>query len=161
MKGVVDIEFLLSVVVFISTVVFVSFIIITNIPLFHKEAESEDLRARTYEISQFLMFEKGVPDDWGVANVKTIGLSTGERYMLSIEKITNMNTLCTNDYKTVKTLLGQDYRTDVKITITDPYGTKLLECRPASVTRTRPESRITRYAVLQDKRIVRIDISVF
>jgi hypothetical protein len=156
MKGIVDIEFILSVIVFLSTITFVTFIIISNIPVFHGEAASEDLRARSYQISELLFFDQGYPADWIPANALRLGLSAGERYTLSETKIANLDTLCQNDYNRVKSLLGQDYRTNILIEIN--YSGSSAVC--GLPTAIRPESKITRFATLSDGRIVRMVVGV-
>jgi hypothetical protein len=159
-KGVIDIEFILSVVLFFGTITFVSFMIISNVPVFHNEAVNDDIRARAYEISQVLMFDEGYPKDWSAANVKTIGLSAGEHYILSEDKIASLNALCSSNYTLAKNMLGQGFRNEIKITITDSNGAELLTCLPRSRVSGRPEFVISRFATLPDKRIVKIDVGV-
>jgi hypothetical protein len=160
MKGVVDIEFILSVVVFLSTISFVSFLIIGNIPLLHGNAASEDLRSRAYQVSQILLTDRGEPVNWDPNTVTRIGLTNGEGYVLNTTKIVNLQTLCTGSYTTVKSLLGQDYRTDFHISVKDSGNQTLLYCGPPVLSLLRPEFRIVRVAVLNDTRIVSLEVGV-
>ncbi len=162
-KGVIDIEFILSVFVFLGVVVFVTFVIIGNIPVFHREALNENLRARAYQASQLLVFDEGEPSNWDTSNVRRIGLqvSTGDAYRISRTKITNLATLC-NDYDRLRSLLVQDVRHDVRINITGSSGQPLLDCGPPVRATLVPEFPITRYAVLDDgtNTIVMISVSI-
>ena len=162
MKGIIDIEFIFSVMIFLTTITFVTFIIISNIPLFHREAVNEDLRARAYEISELLLVDKGYPENWDAPNIaaERLGLSGGGRYNLSSDKITELKSMCQTSYENVKTLLGHDYRNDVTIEIIDSGNNHLLECLPPVITTVRPKFQITRFAVLKDKRIVRMVVGV-
>ncbi|MCX6815516.1 MAG: hypothetical protein NT120_01520 [Candidatus Aenigmarchaeota archaeon] len=160
MKGIIDIEFILSVVVFLSTISFVAMLIINNIPVFHGDSVSEDLRARAYQISQVLIFDKGAPEYWTVGNVLRVGLSNGTKQTMNTTKIANLASLCSSSYENTKSLLGQDYRTDIKIKIIDAANQTLLDCKPQVISLIRPEFQIIRFANLDDKRIVRIAVSV-
>ncbi|MBI3190999.1 hypothetical protein HYZ41_04835 [archaeon] len=156
----IDVEFILSVVLFFSTITFVSFMIILNVPIFHNEAVNEDIRARAYEISQMLLFDEGYPKNWDITNIKTIGLSTGDNYVLSDGKIASLDALCSSNYTFVKGMLGQGFRNEIRISITDSNGADLLSCMPKSRGSGRSEFMISRFATLPDKRIVRVDVGV-
>jgi hypothetical protein len=161
-KGVIDIEFILAVVVFLSAITFVSYVIIGNVPALHRESLSEDLRSRAYQVSQLLLFDQGEPADWDTnpLSVQRLGLSTGEAYTISSAKITALATVC-GDYNNLKSLLSQDFTKDVKISVVDAAGTSLLDCGPAVNTTIIPEFPVVRYAVLQDgTTIVRLLVSV-
>ncbi len=165
MKGVIDIEFILAIVIFVSTISFVSFTIISNIPVFHNQANSEDLRSRAYQISEQLIFSSGEPQNWDATNAKTIGLSTGYAYILSNSKITSLAAMCSSNYTYVKYMLGQDYRNDIIINITSLAGVSKLNC-PSTGRKVAPkpassEFEIVRFATLDDKSIVKIDIKIF
>ena len=164
MKGVVDIEFILSVMVFLTTVTFVTFIIMSNTPLFHRESLNEDLRSRAYEMSELLIFDEGYPSDWGAPGVvvQRLGLSDGDMYVLSLEKINKFDSICQNQpgYQNVKALLGQDFRTDINIEITDSDNNNLVNCTPVVITTVRPKFQITRFAVLQNKKILKLVVGV-
>lgn len=160
MKGIIDIEYLLAIAVFLTTISFVTIIIMSNVPLFHREAVSEDLRARAYQISELLLFDRGDPVNWDQVNVNRIGLSTGTRYKLSSLNIVALKELCTANYQRVKNLLGQDYRTDVLIEVTDQDDNLLARCMPASVTTVRPNFQITRFAALDNGKIAKLTVSV-
>ena len=158
-KGIIDIEFILSIVVFLSVIIFVSFVISGNIPVFHRESLSEDARARAYQVSQLIIFDEGYPENWEPANVERIGLSTGEAYRISTTKINNLAAVCT-DYNRLRLLLSQDLSSDIKISIVDSSGQSLLNCGPAVNTTIIPEFPVTRYAVLENNKTIRILVSI-
>ena len=163
-KGVLDIDFILSVFVFLSVIVFVTSVIIGNIPVFHRESLNENLRARSYQISELLLFDQGEPPDWSPVvgdpnEVKRIGLSTGDAYEISRVKIDNLEIIC-SDYSRLRTLLIQDLRNELKVSISDASGNVLLDCGPAVSATILPEFPVTRYGVLEDNTIVKILVSV-
>lgn len=158
-KGVVDVEFVLAIIVFLSIVVFVSFSIISHVPTLRSAAYTEDLKARAYHVSQFLVFEEGEPRNWNSINVLRIGLSNGTNYVLNSTKISETQTLCQNNYPKLKELTGQNL-TDVTITITDPDSNVLLSCGPTIFRTSRPEFQITRFAVLESTTPVSIIVSI-
>ena len=160
MKGVTDVEFVLAVIVFLGIITFVTFTIISKIPLLRSQSSNEDLQSKTYEISQLLLMDQGEPTGWNSGNVKRIGLSAGEKYVLSGGKINSLAGMCAASYESVRNLLGQN-KTDVRISITDSYDTDILECGPRRLRTSRPEFQITRFATLQNGTIVRMIVSVF
>jgi len=160
MKGTLDIEFILAIIVFLSTISFVTFVILSNIPVFHGESISEDLRARAYEISQLIIFDQGYPSDWNPSNVLRIGLSNGTGYVIDTIKVENLKSLCASDYARTKSLLGQEFRRDIKINIVDGMNTTILDCKPPVTSLVRQEFQISRFVTLNDTRIVRLAVSV-
>lgn len=146
-KGVADIEFTLSVIVFLSIITFVTFVIISNIPLLRSESYNNDLRSRAYEVSQLMMFDTGEPANWTNATVKRIGFSAGERYSISIDKINNFSALCSapSGYQSVKAMLGQNF-TDIRVNITAP-GVNV-QCGSQVTKTSRTEFAITRFGVI-------------
>ena len=160
MKGIIDIEYILAVAVFLTTISFVTLVIMSNVPLFHKEAVSEDLRSRAYEVSQLLLFDKGYPSGWNIADVERLGLSKGERYNISLSSVLLLENLCGTDYIKTKALLGQDYRNDLTIEITDSDNNILVSCAPPVITSVRPKFQITRFAMLDDGKLVKMVLGV-
>ncbi len=138
MKGIINIDFIVSILVFVSTLSFVAISIISRIPLFHHEAYTDDLRSRTYQVSHLLLFDRGWPENWNEANVERIGLSI-EPYILNRSKIDSLEILCSNSYEKVNSLLA-DINTVVTINITLSDGNQILSCGPR-LTRTGFEVR--------------------
>lgn len=161
MRGILDIEFVLSITLFLSVIVFVSFVITGNIPVFHGESVNEDLRARSYQISQLLMFDQGQPANWNPSNVQRIGLSTGTAYNLSSTKVSNLASLCSgvSGYNNVRSLLSLDTRNDVRISIVDEAGAARVNCSRSRTT-IFSEFPIVRFGVLDTGQLVRLTVSV-
>lgn len=157
MKGIVNIEFVLSVMVFLSTVSFVTFVIINNIPTMHHEAVSDHIKARAYEISHMLIFDTGNPANWDESNVRKIGLSSGKPYELSSEKITNLNDLCSNSPSWIKTMLTEPgIFVDIKI---KNIKNNLQLTPDCSINETGVKFMITRFALVGSD-IARVEVTV-
>lgn len=157
-KGILDIEFILSVFVFVTTVSFaVIMVVIGNIPGLQQLSTSEDLRSRNFQITEKLIFTQGYPEDWVEDSVASLGLSSGEYYKMSLNKINNMSSLCQNNYQKVKDLLGLGYQNDVYINISYTDGEDLLICS-YGVTK-RSKSEIYRVGMVGD-RPVRMVVSL-
>ncbi|MFH0832563.1 MAG: hypothetical protein V1900_02500 [Candidatus Aenigmatarchaeota archaeon] len=126
MKAAINIEFLISVFLFLSVIV--STTIVVERELFPLEERSllEDLKARSHYISSMLLFDNGFPENWNSSNVKRLGLSSGENYILNMSKINELNKTCSTSYKTFKGLLS--VREDVELGIRYLDGESLLNC---------------------------------
>lgn len=149
MKGILDIEFILSVMVFLGVTAFAVFMIAVNImPSIHRFSVTEEMRSRTYQMSEVLMSSQGSPVDWNETNVNSLGLSSQEFYILDPTKIDNLKKLCDSNYDRARELLGYDYTTDISINITYNDGTSSSLCGQKSRTRLRPEYTINRVAVI-------------
>ncbi|MBI4171089.1 MAG: hypothetical protein HY514_05295 [Candidatus Aenigmarchaeota archaeon] len=156
MKGTLDIEFIISVLVFMTTITIVSISIINNFPKLHQEIFSQDLKAKSFQISELLMFDRGEPTNWDtlpVTSVKRLGLSNGTKYDISPEKVSALQGYCTaGNYAGVKDLLGLDFRNDVSIEVRDiDLGTVVLDCRPAAVSEIRAQATITRFVLMANE----------
>ena len=162
MKASINIEFILSVVVFLGAISFVTINIINvSLPFFHKEAVNDELKSKAFHISELLLFKKGVPGNWDETNVRGLGLSSGEPYIIEESKILALNDSCSNDYQGVLGLLYQK-NIDVVIDIIDLDGNNLCRCGPMVSSKARPEFSLQRIAVLDnvDKDIVKMTVRV-
>lgn len=149
-KGILDIEFILSVFVFVTTVSFVVImVVIGNIPGLQQLSISEDLRSRNFQITENLIFSQGYPENWVEGNVTSLGLSSGDYYRMSLGKINNMSSLCQNNYQRVKDLLGLGYQNDVYINISYIDGEDLVMCNPGVTKRS--ESEIYRIGMVGNR----------
>jgi hypothetical protein len=157
MKGIANIEFILSVVVFISTIIFVTMTIINNVPFLHNEAVSDHIKSRAYQLSDILLFDEGSPSNWNENNVAVIGLSAGNPYNLSNAKIISLNELCKNNPNRVKELLKEPgIYVDINITKIDT-GTEMTH--NCTTGKRGTVFTITRFAVVNSE-IVRVDVSI-
>ena len=160
MKGVLNIEFIVSVIVFLITLSFVSMSIINNAPFLHQESFIENLKSNAYQVSQLLLLDEGLSDsgntNWNKDNVVLLGLSAGEEYILDQNKISELDNLCNEDYEKVRGLLA-DYKTYITLSIIRPDGSQILDCRPEE--KKGITSVVKRHAVVNGE-VVRFDISV-
>ena len=172
MKGVSEIEFIISVFVFITSVSFVTIIIINNIPLFHNKAFTDDLRAKSWQYSEILLFDEGYPKNWQtkqLTDVKRIGFSSGF-YIIDRTKLNQLNVFCSDPnigYNKIKNLLGLDVANDIVIEAsnlddTPVIGTSKIICGPSVTTQLRPQFQIVRLGILNfdDKPVIRLKITI-
>jgi|SRR3989344_4458371 len=171
MKGIVEIEFIISVFVFITSVSFVTLVIVSNIPLLHNTASGENLKAMSYQYSEMLVFDEGYPTTWSSGNfadARRLGFSSGKRYFVDINKITKFNTYCTDPfvgYDAMKGLLGIDNSQDITVEAIKLNGTALVGsetalCEPPVASRLRQQFTTTRLGVLATGEIVKIRVTL-
>lgn len=166
MKAVVNVEFFVSVIVFVSTIFFLIISIVSVIPQFHEGSALISLRSRSFAVSEALLLDEGAPRNWDSASagsIKRIGLSTKEKYVLSLKKIDKLKAMCDADYENVRNLVAGDPKYAVTIKVTDvdtdpenPY----MECAPSAISAVLPKSVIRRYAVLENGNKVILEIGV-
>ncbi len=154
MDGIAEVEFVISVFVFITTVTFTSALIVGNIPLFHDSSVFETIKSKSYQYSELLLFDEGYPKDWNWGTVERIGLSSGKRYFVDESKMTELNTICNspNGYNFTKSQLGLDYTREIKVEATyldgsPVVGTSPIICEP-NVGGFRQQFHTVRYGVL-------------
>lgn len=169
MRGFAEIEFIISVFVFITTISFVTFLIINNIPLFHTTAVSDQLKTRSYQYSELFLFDEGYPTNWYTdpRNSKRIGLSIGRRYFIDKNKVDSLRSLCSSvgGYALVKQKIGSiDFDIIVEASYLDETpvsGASKIICRPQVLTQIRPQFQTTRLGVLStDNSIIKIKTTV-
>lgn len=148
-KGVVDIEFMVSIMVFLTVIAFVAATIVGSVPKLNQEAFSQDIKSKSFQVSELLLFDKGHPDLWTVLNVGRLGLSNGTRYYIDPAKVLSLRTLCTADYARVKDLLGLDFRNEVILQVEDVLTPTPLDlnCTPAVISEIRPQATMTRVGI--------------
>jgi hypothetical protein len=147
MKGQLNIEFIVSVLVFLLTVMTISISVIGQIPNIHARSVDENIKATGYQILHLLMFDEGYSKDFGkqwhldeFSDVMRLGLSSGRMYELHGSKISSLDSNCgtTDEYERVKSMLGLDYRLDVIINATNVDNAQnLLYCAPQWLSRLR------------------------
>ncbi|MBI4174560.1 MAG: hypothetical protein HY517_02855 [Candidatus Aenigmarchaeota archaeon] len=163
-KGFAEIEFIISVFVFITTISFVTFLIISNIPTLHGTAYTERLKTISYQYSELLVFDEGSPKNWQLdaVNANRIGFSSGSRYILQKSKIDALAALC-SDYQAARTKLALEQQYDITVEATyldDSPVSSGIVCRPSVTTQLRPQFQTTRLAILQDLKIIKIKTSI-
>ncbi|MBI2578566.1 MAG: hypothetical protein HYW26_02530 [Candidatus Aenigmarchaeota archaeon] len=161
MKGVVNIEFIISVLVFLGTVFFLIISVANNVPQFHEGSLVSSLRSRSFSMSEALLLDEGAPKNWNSGNVKRIGLSTPEKYVISMQKINALKGMCSDNYNNVRDLVTGDPNFAVVINITNVETNEVyVYCAPPVATLVLPQSLVKRYGVLESKERVSIEVGV-
>lgn len=151
MKGILDIEFVLSVFLFLGTISFVTVLIGRESVALQNSAITDNMKSESYQISQILMFDRGSPADWengAKENIKRIGLSSGEDYSLDADKLNRIDELCGSDYNFVNGMLTKFH---VNMTIKGTNGEVLYSCGPSFETAKRPKFVTERKALLSNE----------
>jgi len=160
----VNIEFILSVSIFLLIVSVLSYDILGSLPEFHREAVKDMSISRAYQISEILLRDEGDPKNWDdlEEEIKRIGLSDGRDFFLSDSKITELNNLCNTDYQNILKLFGIEKNIMV-VNITNLDGESVVGgtvCSPPIISETAPKLWIRRFGILNDK-IVKVDVLVY
>lgn len=161
MRGQVDVEFIVSFLVFLSVLSFVSFSIINNYPEFRKETLKNFMISQAYQISHLLIYDEGYPPNWNISNVEMIGLTNGVPYILNYNKVLELNCNET-EYQKIKDILGIG-GLDLIINITY-NGTPLSTCAPTHISLVRPKYWIERLAVTNISgsfKVIKIGVAVY
>ena len=137
MKGMLDIEFILAIAIFIGTSSFILLTINSRMPFLEEKSDFNNIMAESYRISDVLIYGSGTPG-WESAinanpdSVERIGLSGGRRFYLSSEKLLSLNTFCNppvaENYVKLNSMLTS--RGGVEIQVTDRAGSALVSCQP-------------------------------
>ena len=168
MKGVVEIEFIISVFVFVTSVSFVTLIIVSNVPLLHNTASGEVSKAMSYQYSEMFLFDEGYPSNWesgNFADAMRMGFSSGKRQALDINKITKFSAYCTQvGYDAIKTRLGVDNYHDITIEAARLNGSavvgNVILCGPQVTTKLRQQFYTSRLGVLSTGAIIKIKTTI-
>ncbi|MBI4019595.1 MAG: hypothetical protein HY364_05070 [Candidatus Aenigmarchaeota archaeon] len=140
MKGMLDIEFILAIAIFIGTASFILLTINSRIPFLEEESDFNNIIAESYRISDMLIYGSGTRN-WEILlasnpeAVETIGLSSGKRFYLSEEKLSTLDSFCNppvaaNFVKLTSMLTSGG---GVGIQVTDQSGNVLVFCPPPAI----------------------------
>ena len=172
MKGVVNVEFILAVFVFLGTLSFITLTIGRDAIFLRESSFYGNLKTNSIHVSNILIFDKGFPEDWEtgpITSIKRLGLSAGEKQSLSKQKIDRLHELCRKikpdgtpnpDYKTnyekIKDILSQ--KGEINLTI-KTAGT-ILDCSPAVETLLRPKFLVNRIITINGAEIGEFHITL-
>ncbi len=137
MKGIINIEFVISLLVFISTVSFVSMMVINSFPALRYEALSNDMKSKAYQLS----------------NVILANFSGQETYALDMNRINEMkNNYCygPDAYEAFRNLFSENLILEIE----QLDGTTLISCKPPVETRLKPEFTLKRFATVNNEIII-------
>lgn len=165
LKAQANIEFIISIVIFLIVVMFISFSIFSNYRVFHAESEKNIIKSKGFMISELLILDKGYPNNWNnLNNVQRIGLA--ERpYVLNREKVLAIDSCSPDNYTRIKNLLGLSHEYTLiinitKINLTTGEEEPVAWCGPASISFFTPLFWTKRVAVLENN-IVKVSVVVF
>ena len=154
-KGQTGVEFIVSSVIFLVTVSYASLTIINNMPIYHDYADTEDLSAKSYQLSEYLLF------NYLASEPTSVPL---EKYVIDKTKLESLRTLCETsaDSNAIRAGLmtgGKDV--DIIIDYIDQTCTPTLplHCTTSSSGGGK-KIIIKRFAVLEDCP-VRVDVALF
>jgi len=136
MKAQMTVEYVITFVAFIGFMIFIYVQYSSNIPDFIIETKKENSRSKAYQLSELLLNDAGQPSNWNLVSVQRIGLldqNYNKSNLLSLEKITNLNSMCPNDYQDVQTLLALDQSFSIHFYNITDTGVReiLLDCSPS------------------------------
>ena len=172
MKGVVEIEFIIAVFVFITTISFVTFLIVDSIPAYHTTASGESLKSKAYQFSEMLFMDEGYPRNWNTlpfAQTNRIGFSSGERYRFDETKIAYLYSVCQPapggaGYLAVKNRLGLESAYDIIIEAyyidNTPVADSAIVCGPDVLSQLRQQFQFTRIGAAANNRIILMKVTV-
>ena len=136
MKAQFNIEYFVSIIIFIGFVAYIFFQVLTFTPEYLNEIKNEEARSEAYQISELLINDYGEPIDWDLDTVERVGLSNeiqNKTNLLSIEKIRLIGTRCSevDGYLDVKNWISTDH--DFTILLSDSsVGSILIRCNPST-----------------------------
>ena len=147
MKGQLTIEYMFTFILFIGLIIFIYSQYSSNIPTFINEIKKEDSRSKAYQISELLLNDPGEPSDWDSSSVQRLGLSDqtyNKHNLLSLEKITNLNSKC-SDYSEIQELLALNQTFSIRFYNITSTGIRdiLLDCSPPQSLIARTELNTT------------------
>ena len=148
-KGIVNIEFIMAVFIFLSSISFTTLSIARDFFSIREASFSDTIKLQVTATSQLLLFDRGFPENWEtgpVTDVKRLGLSSGNKFILDLNKINALQTFCTSNYAKIKDLLN--VQGDIILNIKAIDGTQFLDCKPSVESLLRPKFPSEAYAVI-------------
>jgi len=145
-KGQINVEYFVGLTVFMVVSLYFAFRLTSFYPEYLRNIKEEILRSDAYRLSELLINDDGDPVGWTELSpgdvITRLGLSSeasNSSNLLNISKVAAFETLCTNDYRTVKELVGarHDFYIFVNATTTT-YACNYLQSDKSISVITRP-----------------------
>lgn len=139
----------MAVFIFLGTISFTTLSITRGFFSIREASFSDTSKLQVTATSQLLLFDMGFPGNWEtgpITNVKRLGLSSDNKFILDLNKINTMQTFCTSNYAKIKDLLG--VQGDIILNIKAIDGTQFLDCKPSVESLLRPKFPSEAYAVI-------------
>lgn len=120
MKGQISIDYYAAVIVFIIIVTYFVFQITNIVPRFVSQIEADRMRSESYQISEILVNDAGLPDDWETiagsdpSQIQRVGLSDRDAdrtNLVSSQKVAALDSLCDEQgHEFVKDIVETDFQ---------------------------------------------------
>lgn len=140
MKAQLSFDYYFSLVIFSLFVATLFFRLLTFFPFYSQEVTNQQLRSEAYQVSEILINYAGYPGNWytDVPNAKVLGLSDetkNKTHLLSKNKITAFDSLCSSNYNKVTELLaiGDGFSAVLLNQTTNPPA-EIMRCLPAEIS---------------------------
>ncbi|MFB6088409.1 MAG: hypothetical protein ABEK36_01370 [Candidatus Aenigmatarchaeota archaeon] len=101
MKGQINIQYLIALVVFIGLIWYLTFQITSMIPDFKIESQRNILNSKAYRLTEIMVKTGGVPSNWNTSNVKSFGLAKSPNNLNST-KVQDFRNMCNHSYGKVR-----------------------------------------------------------
>ncbi|MFB6075670.1 MAG: hypothetical protein ABEK17_00860 [Candidatus Aenigmatarchaeota archaeon] len=108
MKGQVNIQYLIALVLFIGLIWYLTFQVTSTIPKFKVESQRNILNTKAYRLTEIMVKTDGIPENWDSSNVKSIGLAESPN-VLNSTKVGRFRSLCDNSYGKVIDMFRSSY----------------------------------------------------
>jgi len=152
-KAQMNLEFVISLVVFITTLMFVTTSVGDLFPSFQSRVNKNVLRSKAWQISE-IIFEKGYPEDWDtLGEVSMIGFSADKYYVLNRTKLIAINQCDSASYNKLRELFSIGIQRDfiINVTLVEESGEEgYVYCGPKVVSLVAPKLWITRLALVEE-----------
>lgn len=169
-KGQINVEYIISITLFIGLVSYVGYQLMQQSPVYLNAVRLEYIQSEGYQISELLINDVGYPSNWediwssSPSGVKRFGLSEGTKQnLISVDKTTLLNTICRSNYQGVMNRLGVDtsnYQVSLVVK-NDVSGGILLDCRPSQIVSRRDVANFRRVVALSDGNYGEVTIQVW
>lgn len=151
MRGQISIDYYAAVIIFVIIVVYFVFQIMNIVPRFISQMEHERMRSESYQISEILVNDAGLPIDWNnlvLSNpsaIQRIGFSDQTSSMtnvMSSAKADALNTLCsTQGQEFVRSKLNTEFQFSLVVLNRDTDMTVINCLGPSTDVDGRPTTR--------------------
>ena len=139
MKGQVSfVEYLVALLIFATFIGYFSFRLLLYIPYYLNELKTERINSEAFQISEILVNDVGNPANWDKIpfnQVKSLGLSDeslNKTNVLSLNKISKLDSECQLNYENIRKLLDTNYDFSIYL-LNSKTGQMLISCKPSQV----------------------------
>ncbi len=164
MKSQTSLEFVVSVGVILGLLSFVTIAMTRSVNLLQDSLQFQHKRAIAWQLSELLISYPGYPANWSeLEDAKVIGFSAGEPRVLKASKVQAINACSSREYELLLEKLGLKRNSLIlKFEVVNESSTSLFAaCYPPVVSKLASRAKVTRLALLDDGRIVKLELIVY